>query len=192
MDIFTTQKNEVFYSECDQIRSILWIWSHLLKKSLMENFIFCAMILPKIISIFFQEKQILTTNQQFFWGGAGSNNNLFSSSLLSCASQYSQKNKFLQVKISLPQASRQKKTYFDARKIIQKFNKQDYWQSQYVFSTMLMNTCGLKFALQIGNISVYVCVYICACVVWDERERQGERLVKASQPKCYQKRLETW
>ena len=62
--------------------SILWIWSHILKKSLMENFIFCAMILPKIISIFFQEKQILTTNQQFFFGG-GSNNNLFSSSLLS-------------------------------------------------------------------------------------------------------------
>ena len=31
-----------FYSKCDQIRSFLWIWSHLLKKSLMENFIFCA------------------------------------------------------------------------------------------------------------------------------------------------------
>ena len=31
-----------FFSRCDQIRSKLWIWSHLLKKSLMENFIFCA------------------------------------------------------------------------------------------------------------------------------------------------------
>ena len=31
-----------FFSKCDQIRSFLWIWSHLLKKSLMENFIFCA------------------------------------------------------------------------------------------------------------------------------------------------------
>ena len=31
-----------FFSECDQNRSFLWIWSHLLKKSLMENFIFCA------------------------------------------------------------------------------------------------------------------------------------------------------
>ena len=31
-----------FFSECDQIRSFLRIWSHLLKKSLMENFIFCA------------------------------------------------------------------------------------------------------------------------------------------------------
>ena len=32
-----------FFSKCDQIRRELWIWSHLLKKSLMENFIVCAM-----------------------------------------------------------------------------------------------------------------------------------------------------
>ena len=31
-----------FFSECDQIRRKLGISSHLLKKSLMENFIFCA------------------------------------------------------------------------------------------------------------------------------------------------------
>ena len=31
-----------FFSKCDRIRSFLRIWSHLLKKSLMENFIFCA------------------------------------------------------------------------------------------------------------------------------------------------------
>ena len=31
-----------FFSKCYQILSILWIRSHLLKKSLMENFIFCA------------------------------------------------------------------------------------------------------------------------------------------------------
>ena len=31
-----------FFSKCDQIRSLLRVWSHLLKKSLMENFIFCA------------------------------------------------------------------------------------------------------------------------------------------------------
>ena len=40
------RKNEVsiedFVSKCDQIRSFLQIWSHLLKKSLIENFIFCA------------------------------------------------------------------------------------------------------------------------------------------------------
>ena len=39
-------KNEVFirnfFSKCDQIRRKLWIWSHLLKKSVMENLIFCA------------------------------------------------------------------------------------------------------------------------------------------------------
>ena len=31
-----------FFNKCDQIRRKLPIWSHLLKKSLMENFIFCA------------------------------------------------------------------------------------------------------------------------------------------------------
>ena len=42
----TTQKMKFsvkdFFSKCDQIRSFLQIWSHLLKKSLMENFTFCA------------------------------------------------------------------------------------------------------------------------------------------------------
>ena len=31
-----------FFSKCDQIQRKLWICSHLLKKSLMENLIFCA------------------------------------------------------------------------------------------------------------------------------------------------------
>ena len=31
-----------FLSKCDQIRSNLRIWSHLLKKSLMENFMYCT------------------------------------------------------------------------------------------------------------------------------------------------------
>ena len=31
-----------FFSKCDQIRSFLRIWLHLLKKFLMENFLFCA------------------------------------------------------------------------------------------------------------------------------------------------------
>ena len=30
------------FSKCDQIRRKLRVWSHLLKKSLIENFIFCA------------------------------------------------------------------------------------------------------------------------------------------------------
>ena len=33
-----------FSSKCDQIRSFLWIWSHLLEKSLMKNFIFHALV----------------------------------------------------------------------------------------------------------------------------------------------------
>ena len=43
---YTVQKMKFFimdfFSKCDQIRSFLRIWSHLLKKSLMENFNFCA------------------------------------------------------------------------------------------------------------------------------------------------------
>ena len=38
-----------FFSKCDQIRSFLRIWSHLMKKSLLENFIFCAMYLFAMI-----------------------------------------------------------------------------------------------------------------------------------------------
>ena len=44
--MITLHKNEVsvknFFSKCDQIRRKLWLYSHLLKKSLMENFISCA------------------------------------------------------------------------------------------------------------------------------------------------------
>ena len=36
-----------FLRKCDQIRNLLRIWSHLLKKSLMENFIFRAVIIKK-------------------------------------------------------------------------------------------------------------------------------------------------
>ena len=35
-----------FFSKCDQIRRKLQIWSHLLKKFLMENFI-SSTVLPK-------------------------------------------------------------------------------------------------------------------------------------------------
>ena len=38
-----------FFSKCGQIRSFLRIWSHLLNKSLMENFIFC------IVTTFFSK-----------------------------------------------------------------------------------------------------------------------------------------
>ena len=33
-----------FFSKCDQIRRLMRIWSNILKKSLMENFIFCAVL----------------------------------------------------------------------------------------------------------------------------------------------------
>ena len=35
---------KVFFSKCDQIRSFQWIWSHLLMKFFMENFIFGAVV----------------------------------------------------------------------------------------------------------------------------------------------------
>ena len=37
-----------FFSKCDQIRWRLRIWSHLLKKSLMENFTFYAVLFIEI------------------------------------------------------------------------------------------------------------------------------------------------
>ena len=42
--------NKDFFSKYEQIRSILRIWSHLLKKSLMESFIFCALYLVEFTS----------------------------------------------------------------------------------------------------------------------------------------------
>ena len=46
--IYTAQKMKFsikdFFSKCDQIRRKLRIWSHLLKKFLMENFTFFAVV----------------------------------------------------------------------------------------------------------------------------------------------------
>ena len=49
-----------FFSKSDQIRNFLRIWSHLMKKSLMENFIFCAVPFanPKIWKIQFWDTKI--------------------------------------------------------------------------------------------------------------------------------------
>ena len=41
-----------FFSKCDQIRSFLRIWSSLMKKSLMENVIFCAVLVAEVAEIF--------------------------------------------------------------------------------------------------------------------------------------------
>ena len=43
--------NEDFFSKCDQIRRKLRIWSHLLKKFLMENFILCIVKWTKIFKL---------------------------------------------------------------------------------------------------------------------------------------------
>ena len=39
-----------FFRKCDQIPRILWIWSYILKKSSMENFAFCAVIVKTTAS----------------------------------------------------------------------------------------------------------------------------------------------
>ena len=38
-----------FFSKCDQILRKVWMWSHLLKKFLTENFIFCAVTYGDIV-----------------------------------------------------------------------------------------------------------------------------------------------
>ena len=40
-----------FFSKCDEICSFLRIWSHLRKKSLMENFIFCAVMTSVLVTL---------------------------------------------------------------------------------------------------------------------------------------------
>ena len=45
---------EDFFSKWDQIRKNLRIWSHLLKKSLMEDFIFCVVLIQQQRSGIFQ------------------------------------------------------------------------------------------------------------------------------------------
>ena len=55
-------KNEVyikyFFSKCDQIHSFLQMWSHLLKKSLLENFRFCAVIVSFGTNVNIMQKRI--------------------------------------------------------------------------------------------------------------------------------------
>ena len=47
-----------FFSKYDQIRRKLRIWSHLLKKSLMKIFIFCAVIYSTLLRITDQTKNL--------------------------------------------------------------------------------------------------------------------------------------
>ena len=48
-----------FFSKGDQIRSFLRIWSHLLKKSKVENFIFCPVLVYKVYYTRYQVLQYL-------------------------------------------------------------------------------------------------------------------------------------
>ena len=57
-----------FFIKCDQLRIFLRIWLHLLKKSLMENFIFCAV--PDAIFLHYScilalHRQLTKTLNQF-------------------------------------------------------------------------------------------------------------------------------
>ena len=54
-----------FFSKCDQIRRKLRIWSHLLKKSLKENFIFRA-ALPKLYRLTNFKIASLITHENLF------------------------------------------------------------------------------------------------------------------------------
>ena len=47
-----------FFSKCDQIHRKLRIWSHLLKTSFMENFIFCAVpfLILALLTLYFSQK----------------------------------------------------------------------------------------------------------------------------------------
>ena len=65
-----------FFSKCDQIRRKLRIWSHRPKKSLIENFIFCAVLSLNFISLWrvslinFRTKYVITTLGGWRRGGA--------------------------------------------------------------------------------------------------------------------------
>ena len=62
---YTTQKMNLsikdFFSKYDQICRKLQIWSHLLKKSLMENFIFCTRLctIKRLFPKIYSDKNIL-------------------------------------------------------------------------------------------------------------------------------------
>ena len=65
---YTAQKMKFFimdlFSKCDQVRSFQGIWSRLPKKSLMENFIFCAvLILTKTIILL----RVLCIRNSFYY-----------------------------------------------------------------------------------------------------------------------------
>ena len=70
LSFFTAQKMKFsikdFFSKFDQIRSFLQIWSHLLKKSLMKNFIFLSSVCGKrLIFHYLQHKKVINLSRKF-------------------------------------------------------------------------------------------------------------------------------
>ena len=60
-----------FFSKCDKIRSFLRIWSHLLKKSVMENFILIAVIVSLSWKNLIKTLSFESNKLQNFWGTTG-------------------------------------------------------------------------------------------------------------------------
>ena len=58
-----------FLSKCDHFCNFLWIWSHLLKKSLMETFIFFEMKIPCCYECTSVMLQLETKNCERFYQG---------------------------------------------------------------------------------------------------------------------------
>ena len=58
-----------FFSKCDQIRRKLRIWWYVLKKSLMENFIFCAVTNFSISKVWSDTAQIGSVVKLLVWSG---------------------------------------------------------------------------------------------------------------------------
>ena len=67
--VSTAQKTKFFikdfFSKCNQIRSFLRIWSNLLKKSLMEIFIFCAVIIFEALQGLFLPRSFLGLSSRY-------------------------------------------------------------------------------------------------------------------------------
>ena len=53
------------FSKCDKIRSFLRNWTHLLKKSLMTYFTFCAIIVALCCAIFNVNKNLVISANKF-------------------------------------------------------------------------------------------------------------------------------
>ena len=60
-----------FFSKCDKIRSFLRIWSHLLKKSVMENFILIAVIVSLSWKNLIKTLSFESNKLENVWGTTG-------------------------------------------------------------------------------------------------------------------------